>query len=82
MRRVRIDAGYARQAQDTADMEEATRLWRKLFGDRFRATANAPQAVNMSSTTTAPAAGAGYVFPNANAAPTKPRWTYPGSVDR
>jgi hypothetical protein len=73
MERVRVHAGYARRAQDTADMDEATRLWRYLFGPRFKPTENAPRAVSMSSVMAAPAAGAGYVFPNANAAPTKPR---------
>ncbi len=73
MERVRVHAEFARRAQDTEDMDEATRLWQRLFGGRFKATANAPKAVSMSSTTVAPAAGAGYVFPNANAAPTKPR---------
>jgi len=72
MERVRVHAGYARRAQDTKDMEEATRLWRRLFGDRFKTTENAPRAVSMSSSTVAPT-GVGYVFPNANATPSKPR---------
>lgn len=71
--RVRVHADYARRAQDTDDMDEATRLWRKLFGGRFRATANPPKSASMTSTTAAPAATSGYVFPNANAAPSKPR---------
>jgi len=71
--RVRVHADFARDAQDTEDMDEATRLWRKLFGDRFKATANAPKSMSMSSSVVAPAAGSGYVFPNTNAAPTKPR---------
>ena len=73
MERVRVHAGYARRAQDTDDMEEATGLWRRLFGDRFKSTENPPKAVNMSSTTTASAATGGYMFPDANATPTKPR---------
>jgi hypothetical protein len=73
MERVRVHAGHARTAQDTDDMEKATGLWRKLFGDRFKETLNPPKAVSMSSTTVAPASGAAYVFPDANAAPTKPR---------
>lgn len=73
MERVRVHADCARRAQDTDDMEEATRLWRKLFGGRFKATEPAPRAVRMSSVSAASTAGAGYVFPNANAAPTKPR---------
>lgn len=71
--RVRVHAGFSRDAQDTDDMEEATRLWRKLFGSRFKLTENAPKSMSMSSSAIAPAAGSGYVFPNANAAPTKPR---------
>lgn len=70
--RVRVHAGYARRAQQESDMEEATRLWRKLFGARFRATANAVRAESLSTYATAPAS-TGYVFPDANAAPTKPR---------
>jgi len=34
--RVGVHAGYARRAQETKDLDEATRLWRKLFGDRFK----------------------------------------------
>ncbi len=34
----RTYAGYARKAQDTDDMEEATNLWRKVFGGRFPRT--------------------------------------------
>lgn len=70
--RVRVHAGYARRAQNETDMEEATRLWRKLFGDRFKATANAAKAVSLASYAVAPSA-AGYTFPNAPAAPNKPR---------
>jgi hypothetical protein len=73
MERVRVHADHARRAQDTDDMEEATRLWRKLFGPRFKVTHNSPKAVTLSSTTVAPVGGTGYVFPNANATPTKPR---------
>lgn len=70
--RVRVHAGYARRAQSEEDMEEATRLWRKLFGDRFKATENAAKAASLASSVTAPAS-VGYTFPNAPAAPTKPR---------
>lgn len=71
--RVRVHAGYARQAQKETDMEEATRLWRKLFGPRFRATANAAREDSSTTYATAPAATTGYVFPNAPATPNKPR---------
>lgn len=73
LERVRVHAGYARRAQDTDDMAEATRLWQKLFGERFKATAGPLRAVTLSSTTVAPAGNSAYVFPNANAAPNKPR---------
>lgn len=70
--KVRVHAGYARRAQDENDMEEATRLWRKVFGSRFKATANPAKAESLATFGTA-AAVPGYTFPNANAAPTKPR---------
>lgn len=73
--RVRVHADYARRAQDEEDMAEATRLWRKLFGYRFRETVTAAKAESSSGYATAPAAAisAGYTFPNQPAAPTKPR---------
>lgn len=70
--KVRVHADYARRAQNETDMEEATRLWRKVFGDRFKATANPAKAANYSGYAAA-AAPAGYTFPDAMAAPTKPR---------
>ena len=42
--RVRVHAGYARLAQNEEDMEEATRLWRKIFGHRFKTTSNPAKA--------------------------------------
>ena len=42
--KVRVYAGIARKAQDTDDMEEATRQWRRVFGDRFKSTANPAKA--------------------------------------
>lgn len=73
--KVRVHAGYARRAQqEDDDMDEATRLWRKVFGSRFRST-NAPAkaaAASVFASAVAPVGG-GYTFPNANAAPTKPR---------
>lgn len=71
--RVRVHAGHARQAQKETDMEEATRLWRKLFGSRFKATADAAREDSLTTYATAPAATTGYVFPNASATPNKPR---------
>jgi hypothetical protein len=74
MERIRVHAGYARRAQGEDDMEEATRLWRRLFGDRFPTTANAAKAVSLGTYAAAPVAPTtGYTFPNVPAAPTKPR---------
>ena len=72
---VRVHAGYARKAQTEEDMEEATRLWRKLFGARFKNTANPAKAASLARSAVAPAVGgAGYAFPNVPAAPpNKPR---------
>jgi hypothetical protein len=75
--RVRVHAGYARRAQNEQDDEEATRLWRRIFGDRFPA---APKAAVRSESlgrvaAVAPVApvGLGYQFPDRNAAPSMPR---------
>ena len=73
MERVRVHAGYARRAQSKEDMEEATRLWRKLFGDRFKATENVAKAASLATYATVPATAGGYTFPDEPAAPTKPR---------
>ena len=72
--RVRVHAGFARRAQQEDDMEEATRLWRRLFGDRFKTTANAAKAQGLSSLAAAPTVtSSGYTFPDAPVAPNKPR---------
>jgi hypothetical protein len=74
MEKVRVHAEFARRAQKEEDMEEATRLWRRVFGDRFPRTETAAKSVSMASRTVAPAAAAaGYTFPDAMAAPNKPR---------
>lgn len=67
----RVYAGYARKAQETEDMEEATRLWRKVFGDRFPKTTSQASAVGVASS--AAAASTGFTFPSQAAAPAKPR---------
>lgn len=69
--KVRVYAVTARRAQEEEDVDKATELWRRVFGDRFRASI-AP-AKGTSSTSKAAATAAGYTFPNANAAPNKPR---------
>lgn len=71
--RVRVHAVYARRAQGESDTDEATRLWQKLFGDRFRPTVNAAKAESLTSRITLPAARQGYTFPDAPATPNKPR---------
>ena len=70
--KVRVYADYARRAQAETDMEEATRLWRRIFGDRFKTTASPAKVANYSGYAAA-VAPAGYTFPDAMAAPTKPR---------
>lgn len=74
LEKVRVYAGIARKAHDETDMEEATRQWRRVFGDRFKPTANFAKAVAFSSVAAAPAAS-GYSFPTTNATPnnSKPR---------
>ncbi len=71
--KVRVYAGYARRAQEEDDMEEATRLWRKVFGPRFRSTEGPAKAAVASTFASAVAPAGGYTFPNANVTPTKPR---------
>jgi len=71
LEKVRVHAGHARKAQVTDDMEEATRLWQKVFGSRFKATANPAKAA--SAATAAASASLGYTFPNAAATPKTPR---------
>jgi hypothetical protein len=72
LEKVRVYAEYARKAQNTDDAEEATRHWRRVFGDRFKSTANVAKAASYGGFATATAA-TGYTFPNAMAAPSKPR---------
>lgn len=77
--KVRVHADYARRAQKEDDLEKATNLWRKVFGDRFKASSGTPaKATTASSFATASAATssttAGYAFPNNPVTPpAKPR---------
>lgn len=71
--KVRVYADIARRAQDAEDMEEATRQWRRVFGDRFKSTSNVAKAATYGGFAAAAAPAAGYTFPDAMAAPTKPR---------
>lgn len=68
--KVRVHATHARSAQATADVGDATRLWRKVFGDRFKETTT--KAAD-ASTYAAASPVASYTFANANSAPKKPR---------
>lgn len=72
LEKVRVHAGYARRAQDEDDMDEATRLWRKVFGERFKASAAVAKASSNSAVAIGTSAG-DYTFPDANASPNKPR---------
>lgn len=72
--KVRVYADIARRAQDAVDMDEATRQWRRVFGDRFKLTANVAKAATYGGFAAAAPVAAGYTFPNAMAAPAnKPR---------
>ena len=72
LEKCRVYGDIARRAQDSDDMDEATRLWRRVFGDRFPKTASAAKASVLASAFAAPAAPS-YTFPNAPAAPARPR---------
>jgi tRNA nucleotidyltransferase (CCA-adding enzyme) len=71
--KVRVYSEIARRAQDADDMDEATRQWRRVFGDRFRSTANVAKAESYGGFAAAAQLTAGYTFPDAMAAPSKPR---------
>ena len=72
--KVRVYADVARRAQETEDMEEATRHWRRVFGDRFKLTSNVAKAASYGGFAVAEPVAAGYTFPDAMAAPAnKPR---------
>lgn len=74
VRKVSTYADIARKAQDADDLEEATRQWRRVLGERFKssqaAKATASTLGGFATATAAPA----YSFPDAMAAPNnKPR---------
>lgn len=72
--RVRVHAGYARRAQNEQDEEQATALWRRIFGDRFPAAPKAALKVeNLGRVAAVTPVGLGYQFPDRDAAPTVPR---------
>jgi hypothetical protein len=72
LEKCRVYGDIARRAQDTDDMEEATRLWRRVFGDRFPKTQSIAKAAILGAAFAAPASS-GYTFPDAPAAPPRPR---------
>lgn len=71
--RVRSHATIARRAQNEDGLEEATRLWRKLFGPRFKMTVQSAGASSMSSFAAAPAGTKAYEFPDQAVKTTIPR---------
>jgi len=72
--RVRVHAGYARQAQaPDIDPKEATLLWRSLFGARFKMTERAATSASLATTVKSTATTGGYTFPKEEATPKKPR---------
>lgn len=74
MEKIRVHADYARRAQNEKDdMEKATELWRKVFGQRFPSTQNAAKAAACTTMAAAAVPAAGYTFPSTAATPTKPR---------
>jgi hypothetical protein len=75
LEKVRVYADIAHRAQAADDMEEATRQWRRVFGDRFKPTGTVAKAASFGGLARASAPSAGYTFPDAMAAPTnnKPR---------
>jgi tRNA nucleotidyltransferase (CCA-adding enzyme) len=70
--KVRVYADVARRAQDAGDMEEATYQWRRVFGDRFKATTIAAKAAAYGGLAAAPPTGS-YTFPDTMVTPPKPR---------
>ena len=73
MAKVKTYADYARKAQSTDNMDDATWYWRKVFGSRFPATETVAKASSLLEKAAATACTSSYVFPDAMAAPTKPR---------
>lgn len=71
--KVRVHAHYARRAQATSELDEATLLWKRVFGDRFRSTEASAKVSSSYSYANAAAPAGGLSFPAANAAPNTPR---------
>jgi predicted nucleotidyltransferase len=73
LEKVRVYAAIARRAQEEENVDESTRQWRRVFGDRFPATVAAARSTSTTATANAVGLGAGYTFPNQPSAPSKPR---------
>lgn len=68
----RVYAGYARKAQDSDDMDEATTQWRKVFGSRFPKTASVAKAATVATSVAVPTVK-DFSFPDRSSAPPRPR---------
>ncbi|EAQ04635.1 hypothetical protein OB2597_05115 [Pseudooceanicola batsensis HTCC2597] len=74
IRKVATYAAIARKAQDADDLDEATRQWRRVLGDRFKTTQKTKASASAFGTFATATPAPGYSFPDAMAAPTtKPR---------
>lgn len=71
VRKISVYAKIARKAQDADDLDEATRQWRRVFGERFKSTQAAKAMASTAGSFAAASPAQGYSFPDAMAAPTK-----------
>ncbi|WP_412550735.1 hypothetical protein [Shimia sp. MIT910701] len=71
--RVKTHAAVARKALEEDDTEEATRLWRKLFGSRFKSTQKSAAGTSTSSFAAVPIEKKSYSFPDRAVKATTPR---------
>ena len=74
IRRVSTYAEVARKAQEADDLEEGTRQWRRVFGNRFKSSQAAKATASTLGSFATASAAPSYSFPDAMAAPNnKPR---------
>jgi hypothetical protein len=71
IRKVATYASIARKAQDADDLDEATRQWCRVLGDRFKATQTAKASASALGAFAAATPAPAYSFPDAMAAPNK-----------
>lgn len=71
--RVKTHAAVARKALEEDDIEEATRLWRKLFGSRFKSTQKSAAGTSTNSFAAVPIEQKSYSFPDRAVKATTPR---------